>query len=347
MQDLAVLQYTGGTTGPAKGAMLSHGNVFAGARMSKLSVALDADSDEILIAPMPLYHVFGFTMNVIGGFLYGALSVLIPDPRDIDGLVKTMAAFKFTSMASVNTLLQGLMAHRDFDRIDFSAVKGIIAGGAALVKEIGDQWRERTASEIYEGYGLSETSAALTCNSPDAARVGTVGKAMVAEEIKIIDARGKSVAAGCAGEICVRGPQVMGGYWQRPEATAEAIDAAGWFRTGDIGTLDDDGYVRIVDRLKDMVIVSGFNVYPNEIEAVVYGHPDITECAAIGIKDHKTGEAILLYVVSTNPQLTADEIQRFCRRQLTAYKVPHMVKFSQELPKSPAGKILRRALREQ
>jgi long-chain acyl-CoA synthetase len=170
---------------------------------------------------------------------------------------------------------------------------------------------------------------------------------MVAEEIKFIYARGESVAAGCAGEICVRGPQVVGGYWQRPEATAEAIDAAGWFRTGDIGTLDDDGYVRIVDRLKDMVIVSGFNVYPNEIEGVVYGHPDITECAAIGIKDDKTGEAILLYVVSTNPQLMADEIQRLCRRQLTAYKVPRMVKFSQELPKSPAGKILRRALRDQ
>ena len=347
MRDLAVLQYTGGTTGPAKGAMLSHGNIFAGIRMSKLSVTLDADSDEILIAPMPLYHVFGFTMNVIGGFVYGGLSVLIPDPRDIDGLVKTMTAFKFTSMASVNTLLQGLMAHRDFDSIDFSAVKGIIAGGSALVKEIGEEWQERTASKIYEGYGLSETSAVLTCNSPDAARLGTVGKAMVAEEIKIINNRGESVAAGCAGEICVRGPQVMGGYWQRPKATAEVIDAAGWFRTGDIGTLDDDGYVRIVDRLKDMVIISGFNVYPNEIESVVYGHPDIVECAAIGIKDDKTGEAILLYVVSTNSQLTADEIQRFCRTQLTAYKVPRMVKFAEELPKSPAGKILRRELRDQ
>ena len=345
MDDLAVLQYTGGTTGPAKGSMLSHGNVFSGMRMSKLSVFPETEGDDILIAPMPLYHVFGFTMNVIGGFISGSLSVLVPDPRDANALVALMREFKFTSMASVNTLLQGLMSHSDFDKIDFSAVKGIIAGGTALVKEIADEWFTRTGSKIFEGYGLSETAAVLTCNSPDNRRLGTVGVSMIAQEIKLVDDAGASVDNDERGEICVRGAQIMQGYWQRPEATAEAIDAEGWFRTGDVGVMGADGFLSIVDRIKDMVLVSGFNVYPNEIEDVVYSHPDIIECAVVGIKDKKTGEAVKLFVVSTNPDLTQEEIKGYCREQLTAYKVPKVVEFSDDLPKSPVGKILRRELR--
>jgi len=345
MDDLAVLQYTGGTTGPAKGSMLSHGNVFSGMRMSKLSVFPETEGDDILIAPMPLYHVFGFTMNVIGGFISGSLSVLVPDPRDANALVALMREFKFTSMASVNTLLQGLMSHSDFDKIDFSAVKGIIAGGTALVKEIADEWFTRTGSKIFEGYGLSETAAVLTCNSPDNSRLGTVGVSMIAQEIKLVDDSGVSVDNDERGEICVRGAQIMQGYWQRPEATAEAIDAEGWFRTGDVGVMGADGFLSIVDRIKDMVLVSGFNVYPNEIEDVVYSHPDIIECAVVGIKDKKTGEAVKLFVVSTNPDLTQEEIKGYCREQLTAYKVPKVVEFSDDLPKSPVGKILRRELR--
>ena len=257
-----------------------------------------------------------------------------------------MRQYKFTSMASVNTLLQGLMSHPDFDKIDFSAVKGIIAGGTALVKEIADEWYERTGSKIFEGYGLSETAAVLTCNSPANRRLGTVGKSMIAQEIKLVDDTGASVGDDERGEICVRGAQIMQGYWQRPEATAEAIDAEGWFRTGDVGVMGADGFLSIVDRIKDMVLVSGFNVYPNEIEDVVYSHPDIIECAVVGMKDDKTGEAVKLFVVSTNPDLTEDEMKVFCREQLTAYKVPKVVVFSDDLPKSPVGKILRRELRD-
>ena len=347
MDDLAVLQYTGGTTGPAKGAVLTHGNVFAGMRMSKLSVSLEGHEDVILIAPMPLYHIFGFTMNLIGGFIDGSHSVLVPDPRDINGLIGLLKRYKFTSMASVNTLLQGLMMHPEFDQIDFSGVKGVIAGGTALVKEIADEWQARTGSQIFEGYGLSETTAVLTCNTPDNNRLGTVGIAMVAQEIKLIDDQGNTTPNGERGEICVRGAQVMQGYWQRPEATAEAIDSEGWFRTGDIGIMSDDGFVSIVDRLKDMVLVSGFNVYPNEIEDVVYSHPDVIECAVVGVPDPRTGEAVKLFVVSTNPKLTEQALVIFCREQLTAYKVPRIVQFTGDLPKSPVGKILRRELRDQ
>jgi len=307
---------------------------------------MEADEDEILIAPMPLYHIFGFTMNLIGGFVYGSHSVLVPDPRDINTLVGLLKQYRFTAMASVNTLLQGLMMHPEFDQIDFSRVKGVIAGGTALVKEIADEWQSRTGSEIFEGYGLSETTAVLTCNTPDNNRLGTVGIAMVAQELKLIDDQGNTMPNGERGEICVRGAQVMQGYWQRPDATAEAIDSEGWFRTGDIGIMGDDGFVSIVDRLKDMVLVSGFNVYPNEIEDVVYSHPDIIECAVVGVPDAKTGEAVKLFAVSTNPDLTEQALVIFCREQLTAYKVPRLIQFADDLPKSPVGKILRRELRD-
>ena len=347
MSDIAVLQYTGGTTGPSKGAILSHGNVYAGMRMSKISIGLSASDDfDLLIAPMPLYHVFGFTMNLVGGFVNGSHSVLIPNPRDIDSMVAVMKQHQFTAMAGINTLLQGLMRHPQFDEIDFSRVKGIIAGGAALVKEISDEWESRTGSRIFEGYGLSETTSVLACNSPEKSQLGSVGGALQFQEVKLIDAGGNPVAAGERGEICTRGAHIMQGYWQRPDATAEAIDAEGWFRTGDIGTRDQEGLITIVDRLKDMVLVSGFNVYPNEIENVVYSHPDIVECAVVGRADERTGEAVVLYAVSSNPALDEKQLGTFCREQLTAYKVPKYIVFVDELPKSPVGKILRRELRD-
>lgn len=346
MNDIALLQYTGGTTGPAKGAVLTHGNIFASTQQSGAVVEIDPEHPEIVIAPMPLYHIYGFTMNVVSTFCGGGHSVLIPDPRDIDAMIAVMKEYPFTAMAGVNTLFVSLLQHPGFDEIDFSHVKGIISGGAALVEEIANEWFERTGSEIFEGYGLSETAATLTCNSPGSRQLGTVGKPMVSMEMKIVDDSGAMLATGEEGELLVRGPQVMHGYWSRPDATAESLDSDGWFRTGDIALVQEDGFVKICDRLKDMILVSGFNVYPNEIEGVVYTHPDVVECAAVGVPDQKRGEAVKLYVVSSNPKLDEEDLRSFCREQMTAYKVPGFVEFRTDLPKSNVGKILRRELRE-
>lgn len=346
LNDIAMLQYTGGTTGVAKGAVLTHGNILASSRQSGAIVELDPLQPDIVIAPMPLYHIYGFTMNIVGTFCAGGHSVLIPDPRDIGSMIATMKAYPFTALAGVNTLFVGLMQHPEFDAIDFSHVKGVIAGGAALVEEIASEWKQRTGSEIYEGYGLSETASALTCNSEEHRQLGTVGQPMPWMEVKIVNDKGESLGAGGEGELLVRGPQVMHGYWQRPEATDEALDEHGWFSTGDIAVMQEDGFIRICDRLKDMILVSGFNVYPNEIEAVVYTHPDVVECAAVGVADDKSGEAVKLYVVSGNPALDEETLRGFCREQLTAYKVPRFVEFCKDLPKSNVGKILRRELRD-
>ena len=346
MNDVAMLQYTGGTTGPAKGAVLTHGNVFAAAQQTAGMVELDPDKPEIVIAPMPLYHIYGFSTNVISTFCAGGQSVLIPDPRDINSLIEAMKTHPFTAMAGVNTLFVSLLAHADFDSIDFSNVKAVIAGGAALVEEIANDWFQRTGSQIFEGYGLSETAAALTGNKPGERQLGTVGKPMTAMEVKIVDEAGTELGAGEEGELLVRGPQVMHGYWNRPEATAECLDAEGWFRTGDIAKIQQDGFVKICDRLKDMILVSGFNVYPNEIEGVVYTHPDVIECAAIGVPDEKSGEAVKLFVASSNSELDANSLKDFLREQLTAYKIPRYIEFRDELPKSNVGKILRRELRD-
>jgi long-chain acyl-CoA synthetase len=294
---------------------------------------------------MPLYHIYGFTMNLVSTFCAGGQSVLIADPRDMDGLINTMKAHPFTSMAGVNTLFVGMMQHPQFDQIDFSHVKGVISGGAALVEEIASEWYARTGSDIYEGYGLSETAATLTGNSKGSRQLGTVGKPMVSMEMKIVGKDGETLATGEEGELLVRGPQVMHGYWNRPDATAEALDAEGWFSTGDIAKVQEDGFVKICDRLKDMILVSGFNVYPNEIEAVVYTHPDVLECAAVGVADEKSGEAVKLFVTASDPKLDADTLREFCREQLTAYKVPRYIEFVDDLPKSNVGKILRRELR--
>jgi long-chain acyl-CoA synthetase len=345
--DTALLQYTGGTTGAPKAAVLSHGNVMAAALMSPLSFGADLTEREIGIAPMPLYHIYGFAVNLISGYLNGGLSILIPNPRDADAMIQAMKAQPFTSFAGVNTLFTSLMQHPDFDSVDFSHMQWTIAGGAATVPEIAAQWQQRTGSQIHEGYGLSETASSATVNTLQQRRLGTIGPAMVGTELKVVDSAGHELPTGSEGELLIRGPQVMQGYWQREEATAEVLDAEGWFRTGDIAIIDADGLVRIVDRLKDMVLVSGFNVYPNEIENVVFTHPDVVECAVVGVPDPKTGEAVKLFVVSNNPDLTGEELREFCRNELTAYKVPKFVEFRAELPKSNVGKILRRELRDQ
>jgi len=347
MEDVAVLQYTGGTTGVAKGAVLTHGSLFASNKMSATLMDDEEpdDREDIVISPMPLYHVYGFTVNVVGVFINGGLSILIPDPRDIGSMLATMKQFPFSGLAGVNTLFVSMLNHPDFDSVDFSNMKGVISGGAALVEEIATEWLERTGSEIFEGYGLSETASALSCNTPGNRQLGTVGKIMKHMEIKVIDAQGAEVSTGREGELLVRGPHIMKGYWQRKEATEEVLDNDGWFKTGDVVVLQSDGFLKIVDRLKDMVLVSGFNVYPNEIEAVVYGHPDILECAVIGIPNESSGEAVKLFVASSNPSLTEAELKAYCRENLTGYKVPKFYEFRDALPKSNVGKILRKELR--
>ncbi|NNF16656.1 MAG: AMP-binding protein [Gammaproteobacteria bacterium] len=349
MSDVAVLQYTGGTTGVAKGAVLSHGNLFCAVRQGRSAFkeqdAARGERQEVFISPMPLYHIYGFALNIVSGFLHGAHSVLIPNPRDIDSLVQVMKQHEFTGFAGVNTLFTALLQHPGFDSIDFSYLDSTIAGGAALAVEIAEQWQQRTNSEIFEGYGLTESCATSTVNRPESNEIGTVGQPVAFVECKLIDEEGNQVPDDQEGELCLRGPHIMQGYWQRPEATAEVFDDEGWFRTGDVATVTPGGHVKIVDRIKDMILVSGFNVYPNEIENVVYSYPGVHECAAIGVKNDKTGEAVKLFVACTDSDTTEKDIIEHCREHLTAYKVPKQIEFRDELPKSNVGKILRRALR--
>ena len=347
LNDLAVLQYTGGTTGVAKGAMLSHGNIIACVAQSRKHLAEDEGEElsGLLIAPLPIYHIFGFSLYLCGNFSFGGRSVLIPNPRDLDGLLDVMKTVPFTGFAGVNTMLVGLMANEKFDDVNWSNLRWTIAGGAALVPDVAHEWERRTDSKLIEGYGLSETTANLTLNVPSTRRIGSVGKPVGFQEIKLVDGSGKVVADGEEGELWVRGPQVMMGYWGCPEATDEAIDAEGFFKTGDVAVKLDDDFYKIVDRIKDMILVSGFNVYPNEIEAVLCSHPDVLECAVVGVKDERTGEAVKAFVVCRNSRLTEAALREFCRLDLTAYKVPKFVEFRDELPKSNVGKILRRKLR--
>ena len=344
--DIALLQYTGGTTGESKGAVLSHGNLYAAVRQANIASETVGVEREVVIAPMPIYHIYGFCSHVLALPFRGGLSVLIPDPRDTDSLIDAMRRHPFTGMAGINTLLSSLLRHPGFDSVDFSQLRGVVAGGMALVDEIAEEWFRRTGSRVYEGYGLSETTATVSVNTIERRRNATVGRPMTGTETKIVDGDGRVVAAGERGEILVRGPQVMRGYWNRPEASEAALDEDGWLRTGDIGIADEDGFLRIVDRVKDMVVVSGFNVYPGEVEAAAHRHPDIVECAAVGVPDAKSGEAVKLFVVSSNPALDERKVREFCAEQLTAYKVPRRIEFRDELPKSNVGKVLRRALRE-
>lgn len=355
MEDIAVLQYTGGTTGVAKGAMLTHGNLVA--NMLQVYANMQQEDDqgnklmdegsEVIIAPLPLYHIFAFTANCMCMMLAGQHNVLITNPRDIPGFIKELKNWQFSSLVGLNTLFVALMEHPDFDSLDFSKLKGTSSGGTALVKATGERWKSRTGVDIGEGYGLTECSPVVT-SSPmgDRAKLGSVGLPVPGTTLKIIDEQGNELPVGERGELCVKGPQVMKGYWQRPEATEEVLDADGWFKTGDVAVIDEDGYVSIVDRIKDLIIVSGFNVYPNEIEDVVAAHPKVANAAAIGVPDDKSGEVVKLFVVASSPDLTIDELQAYCKANFTGYKVPRYYEIRDSLPMSAVGKILRRELRD-
>ncbi|AOS97631.1 Long-chain-fatty-acid--CoA ligase [Microbulbifer aggregans] len=347
-EDVAVLQYTGGTTGVAKGAMLTNRNLVA--NMEQVREALGdsiKEGEEIYIAPLPLYHIYAFTIHCMSLFATGNHSILIPNPRDIPAFVKTLKGIRFTGFVGLNTLFNGLMRNPDFAELDFSKLHTTASGGMALTRDTAKRWEEMTGCVVTEGYGMTETSPVVSFNPAEAVQLGTVGKAVPATEVKVIDENGNDLPNNTPGELCVRGPQVMKGYWQREEATAETIDSEGWLKTGDMAVIQDDGYIKIVDRKKDMIIVSGFNVYPNEIEDVVSAHDKVTEAAAIGIPDEKSGEMVKLFVVKADDSLSEEELIAFCRDNMTAYKVPKQVEFRDELPKTNVGKILRRELRDE
>lgn len=345
-QDVAVLQYTGGTTGVAKGAMLTHANLLA--NMQQCAVFMEKSGvkrgGETVVAPLPLYHIYAFMLHCLLVPAFGNHSLLITNPRDIKAFINTLSKNTWSVFIGINTLFVALMNDDSFRRLDFSALKLTLSGGMALTESAARQWEATTACAVLEGYGLTESSPVLTINPPGNARLGTIGIPVASTAIKIVDDNGFALACGEPGELCAKGPQVMKGYWQREDATRETI-VDGWLHTGDIAVVDDDGYIRIVDRKKDMIIVSGFNVYPNEIENVMSAHPDIVECAAVGIEDALSGEAVKLFVVPRSLTLDADQVKAFAREQLTAYKIPRQIEFRDSLPKSNVGKILRRELR--
>lgn len=345
--DVAVLQYTGGTTGVAKGAMLTHRNLMSNMlQCHGLFTMVLSEGQETVIAPLPLYHIYAFTVHCMVLLQTGNHSILIPNPRDIPGFIKTLQTSKFSGFVGLNTLFVALCGQEAFRAIDFSSLKLTISGGMALTKDAADQWQAVTGCEIAEGFGMTETSPVVSFNPPGHVKLGTIGMPVANTACKVIDEEGNEMPIGEPGELCVKGPQVMKGYWQRPEATAETITEDGWLKTGDMAVISEDGYMKIVDRKKDMIIVSGFNVYPNEVEDVVVSHPDIVEAAAIGIPDPKSSEAVKVFVVSKNENLTAAEVTAWCRERLTAYKVPRHIEFRDELPKTNVGKILRRELRD-
>ncbi|HLT14040.1 MAG TPA: long-chain fatty acid--CoA ligase [Marinobacter sp.] len=348
LDDLAVLQYTGGTTGVAKGAMLTHANLVA--NLTQVRPMLEdqvEEGKEVVIAPLPLYHIYSFTLNCGIMMEAGAHNILIPNPRDIPGFVKELQKQKFSAFIGLNTLFVALCNNEDFQDLDFSGLKLTASGGMALTSDTAKMWERVTGCEISEGYGMTETSPVVTFNPRSAIQIGTIGLPIPSTIIKTIDDEGKETPIGEPGELCVKGPQVMRGYWQRPEDTQKSFTDDGYLQTGDIALIQEDGYIRIVDRKKDMIIVSGFNVFPNEIEDVVTSHPKVVECAAVGIDDPKSGEAVKVYVVATKEGVSANELKEFCRERLTAYKVPKHFEFRDELPKSNVGKILRRELRDE
>ncbi len=347
--DIAFLQYTGGTTGVAKGAMLLHRNIVANLLQARAWVRpFLGDTRDVIITPLPLYHIFSLTANCLVFMTLGGENVLIPNPRDIPGFVKQMGKYRFTAITGVNTLFNALLNNAEFRKLDFSALRLTLGGGMAVQQAVAEKWKEITGVPLIEAYGLTETSPAATINPLDLpAYNGSIGLPIPSTEIMLRDDAGHAVAPGLPGEICIRGPQVMAGYWQRQDETDKVIDRDGWFATGDVGVMDERGYVRIVDRKKDMILVSGFNVYPNEIESVVAMHPGVLECAAVGVPDRKSGEAVKLFIVRRDAKVTAEDILAHCREHLTGYKVPRDVEFRTELPKSNVGKILRRELRDE
>jgi len=350
--DIAVLQYTGGTTGVAKGAVLLHRNLLANVLQSEawLAPALKrrGDTQIITAAALPLYHIFALTVCCFLSIRKGGLAILIPNPRDIKGLIKTLSAFPVNNFPAVNTLYNALMEHPDFCRLDFSHLVVAVGGGMAVQESVARRWFERTGSALVEGYGLSETSPIATSTPVTAtAFTGSVGLPMPSTDIAIRDEAGADMPLGTAGEVCIRGPQVMAGYWQRPDETAKVMTEDGFLRSGDIGLFTPEGNLKLVDRKKDMILVSGFNVYPNEVEEVVAGHPGVSEVAAVGVADERTGESVKIFVVRRDPALTEAELKAFCRERLTAYKLPHAIEFRDTLPKTNVGKILRRVLRDE
>ena len=351
--DVAFLQYTGGTTGVSKGATLLHRNIVANVLQNDawLQPALAAPPhvDQLMIVcALPLYHIFALTACYLLAVRAGGCNLLIPNPRDIAGFVKELAKYQVNSFPAVNTLYNGLMHHPDFKKLDFSKLKISNGGGMAVQRPVAEQWKAVTGCFIAEGYGLSETSPTLTCNPATTTEFsGSIGIPVPSTWISIRDDDGNEVPLGQPGEICAKGPQVMSGYWNRPEETAKVMTADGYFRTGDIGVMDEKGYTKIVDRKKDMILVSGFNVYPNEIEEVIASNPGVLECAVIGIPDSKSGEAVKAFVVKKDPNLTAEAVIKFCQEQLTGYKVPKHIEFRTDLPKTNVGKILRRQLRDE
>jgi long-chain acyl-CoA synthetase len=344
--DLAFLQYTGGTTGTAKGAMLTHRNVIANMEQASAWMGSNfTEGGEIVVTPLPLYHIFSLTVNCLLFMRYGCENVLVTNPRDFPAFIKLLKNQRFTVLTAVNTLLNALMNQPGFSEIDFSQVKITVAGAMALQRPVAERWRERTRTRVIEGYGLTEASPVVCCNPVDGTdRVGSIGLPFPSTHVRLMDDAGNEVAPGQPGELTVKGPQIMKGYWNRPEET-ESVLRDGWLWTGDVAEMDADGFFRIVDRKKDLIIVSGFNVYPNEVEEVVAKHPDVAEVGAIGVPDDKSGEVVKVVVVTRRPGVTAEEIVEFSRKHLAAYKVPKQVEFRSELPKTNVGKVLRRALR--
>ena len=351
--DIAFLQYTGGTTGVAKGAMLLHRNLIANMLQveawNQPMVDLPPKTDQLLIVTaLPLYHIFALTGCFLLSLRTGGSCLLIPNPRDIRGLIKELSHYKVNLFPAVNTLYNALLHHPDFAKIDWSMLKCAVGGGMAVQKSVADAWVKATGKPIIEGYGLSETSPVLTCNRGDIAEwTGTIGLPLPSTEISIRDDQGHELPLGEQGEICARGPQVMAGYWNSPAETAKVMTEDGFFRTGDIGVMDEQGSVRIVDRKKDMIAVSGFKVFPNEVEEVAMSHGGLLECAVVGVPDQHSGEAAKLFAVKKNPDITANELRAFLATRLASYKVPKQIEFRDELPKTNVGKILRRALRDE
>ncbi|MES2979153.1 MAG: long-chain-fatty-acid--CoA ligase [Pseudomonadota bacterium] len=350
--DVAVLQYTGGTTGVSKGAVLLHSNVIANVLQSEAwnapaMASLPEGGQPVYVCALPLYHIFAFTVNMMLGMRTGGKNILIPNPRDLPGVLKELGNHKINSFPAVNTLFNGLANHPDFNKVDWSHLKISLGGGMAVQSAVAKLWLEKTGCPIVEGYGLSETSPSASCNPTNSRTfTGTIGVPIPGTWFKLLDDDGNEVAPGQPGEIAIKGPQVMAGYWQRPDETAKVMTPDGYFKSGDIGVVDANGFFKIVDRKKDMVLVSGFNVYPNEIEEVVTQLDGVMECACIGVADEKTGEAVKLVIVKKNPDLTEAQVREYCKANLTAYKQPKVIEFRADLPKTPVGKILRRELRD-
>jgi long-chain acyl-CoA synthetase len=351
-EDVAFLQYTGGTTGVAKGATLLHRNLIANVLQSAAwtepaLAKMPSGTQPVTVAALPLYHVFALTVCGLLTIRTGGLAILIPNPRDIGGMIKELHGYSITTFPAVNTLYNAILNHPDFDKLDFSHLLVANGGGMAVQEAVAKRWYERTHTPIVEGYGLSETSPSVTCNPVTATEyTGTIGLPLPSTEISIRDDAGNELPIGEAGEICIRGPQVMAGYWQRPEETAKVMTPDGYFKSGDVGLVNARGYIKLVDRKKDMILVSGFNVYPNEVEDVVAKLPGVFEVAAVGIPDQHSGEAVKLYIVKKDPALTDKDVFDYCKTQLTGYKRPKIIEFRNDLPKSNVGKILRRELRD-